>query len=183
MVTHYQNTLFILSEDLKVKKTPKTRSKTKKKKKFALPWWCKIIAYILSFIFSAVSLVFIIIRGISFGDATVQKWLTSIVFSLLSSIFLTQPIHVNIKSFAVCIILNNYFCSCFLKVAVVTFVIVLIFRPIDDDSGEYADIDDKFPAENFKPNELNEYVTLNYLKLCLPVHILKYCIHVCFRKV
>ena len=58
------------------------------------PWWFKIIAYILSFIFSAVSIVFIIFQGISFGDEKVGKWLTSLAVSFLTSVFLTQPLHV-----------------------------------------------------------------------------------------
>ncbi len=73
----------------------KTNKKnTDAKKSFALPWWCKIIAYILSFLFVGVSIFFIIVQGITFGDEKVQKWLTSFISSIISSILLTQPIKV-----------------------------------------------------------------------------------------
>ena len=66
----------------------------KKRSKFYLPWWFKIIAYILSASFVAVSLLFVIIKGITFGDDKCRKWLTSFLFSILTSIFLTQPVQV-----------------------------------------------------------------------------------------
>jgi hypothetical protein len=69
-------------------------NKTKSKRKFKLPWWCKIIAYVLSFVFAAVSLFFIIIEGISFGNAECDKWITSLLISFVTSLFLTQPIQV-----------------------------------------------------------------------------------------
>ncbi|CAF4780373.1 unnamed protein product, partial [Rotaria sp. Silwood2] len=40
----------------------------------------------------AVSILFIIARGIEFGDLKTQKWLTSILTGFFSSILLTQPI-------------------------------------------------------------------------------------------
>ena len=43
---------------------------------------------------AAVSVFFIIIKGIEFGDEKVQKWLSAIILSLISSILLTQPIKV-----------------------------------------------------------------------------------------
>ena len=61
---------------------------------FKLPWWFKIIAYLLSFIFAGVCLFFIIIQGISFGNEKVQKWLTSLLVSFLTSVLLTQPLQV-----------------------------------------------------------------------------------------
>lgn len=66
------------------------------KKKFELkfPWWCLFIAYCLSFLIIVVSIFFIIVRGIEFGDLKTQKWLTSIVTGFFSSIFLTQPIKI-----------------------------------------------------------------------------------------
>ena len=63
-------------------------------KELKFPWWFKIIAYILSFSFSITSLFFIIVKGITFGDDKVRKWLTSLVISFLTSIFLTQPLQV-----------------------------------------------------------------------------------------
>ena len=59
------------------------------------PWWFKIIAYIISFIFASVSLFFVAIKGITFGNEKVSKWLTSVVISFFSSILFTQPLQVN----------------------------------------------------------------------------------------
>ncbi len=68
--------------------------KKSKKGEFKFPWWFKIFAYILSFAFASVSLFFIIVQGITFGDEKVSKWLTSLLVSFLTSIFLTQPLQV-----------------------------------------------------------------------------------------
>ena len=75
-------------------------SKIKNKKilevclKYKFPWWCKFIAYFISFVFVGVSLFFIIIQGINFGNDKVQKWLSSILISIFTSILFTQPIKV-----------------------------------------------------------------------------------------
>jgi polycystin 1L2 len=61
---------------------------------FKLPWWFKIIAYMLSFVFAGVCLFFIIVQGITFGNEKCESWLTSLIISFLTSIFLTQPIQV-----------------------------------------------------------------------------------------
>ena len=68
--------------------------KCRHKFELKFPWWFKIIAYFISFVFAAVSLFFVIIKGILFGDEKVAKWLTSLIISLLSSILLTQPLQV-----------------------------------------------------------------------------------------
>ena len=74
------------------------QEKVKKNKKTELkfPWWCKIFAYALSFVFAGVSLFFVVVKGIEFGDDKVQKWLTSLLISFFSSILLTQPIQVSL---------------------------------------------------------------------------------------
>ena len=69
-------------------------NKIEKIREIKFPWWFKIFAYMLSFAFAFVSLFFVIIKGIEFGDEKVQKWLTSLLTSFFSSIFLTQPIQV-----------------------------------------------------------------------------------------
>ncbi|CAF3507643.1 unnamed protein product [Rotaria sordida] len=66
----------------------------KKKKKLTLPWWFIFIAYGLSFLVVSVSILFIIARGIEFGDLKTRQWLTSSITGFFSSIFLTQPIKV-----------------------------------------------------------------------------------------
>ena len=66
----------------------------KKKKKFSLPWWFIIVGWILLWLATLTSAVFVVFYGISFGDLKTKKWITSLVISFLTSIFLTQPIKV-----------------------------------------------------------------------------------------
>jgi polycystin 1L2 len=73
----------------------KIKGTKKKKTEFKFPWWCKIFAYVLSFSFATVSLFFVIVKGIEFGDEKVQKWLTSLIISFFSSLLLTQPLQVS----------------------------------------------------------------------------------------
>jgi hypothetical protein len=65
-----------------------------KQSKFSLPWWWIFITYGLCLLLVGLSMFFIIIRGIEFGDLKTQKWLTSILAGFFSSIFLTQPLKV-----------------------------------------------------------------------------------------
>ena len=60
------------------------------------PWWFKFFAYVLSYAFIGVSIFFIIVKGIEFGNDKVQKWLATILMSFLTSVFLTQPLQVRI---------------------------------------------------------------------------------------
>ena len=66
----------------------------KKRGHLTFPWWCLFIAYIFSFLTILVSIFFIIVRGIEFGDLKTQKWLTSILTGFFSSVLLTQPIKI-----------------------------------------------------------------------------------------
>ena len=75
-------------------KTQITKDNKKSRVAFSFPWWFKIVAYLLSFLFSGISIFFIIVKGISFGNDACTKWLTSVIISLFSSIFLTQPLQV-----------------------------------------------------------------------------------------
>lgn len=86
---------------LEQNKIEENKSDIKKKKlPLTFPWWTKIIAYILSFVIMSLSIFFIIIKGIEFGDEKVFKWLTSLIVSIFTSIFLTQPVQVtNFKLF------------------------------------------------------------------------------------
>jgi ABC-type arginine/histidine transport system permease subunit len=70
--------------------------KKNKKTELKFPWWCKIFAYTLSFAFAGVSLFFVIVKGIEFGDEKVQKWLTSLMISFFTSLLLTQPLQVSL---------------------------------------------------------------------------------------
>jgi hypothetical protein len=53
---------------------------------FKFPWWCLFLAYSLSLILISISILFIIARGIEFGELKSQKWLASI----LSGFFLVN---------------------------------------------------------------------------------------------
>jgi len=66
----------------------------KKKRGFTFPWWCMFIAYGLCVILVGVSMFFIIVRGIEFGDVKTQQWLASILTGFFSSVLLTQPIKI-----------------------------------------------------------------------------------------
>jgi Na+/H+ antiporter NhaD/arsenite permease-like protein len=68
--------------------------KSKVKSSFTFPWWCIFIVYGLCIILVGLSIIFIIARGIEFGDDKTQKWLTSILSGFFSSILLTQPLKV-----------------------------------------------------------------------------------------
>lgn len=75
--------------------TKKELSLQQKIAKKTLPWWFIFIAYGLSFLVVSVSALFIIARGIEFGDLKTRQWLTSSVTGFFSSILLTQPTKVN----------------------------------------------------------------------------------------
>jgi hypothetical protein len=66
----------------------------KKKSKLTFPWWCLFLAYGLSLLLVGISIFFLIVEGIEFGDLKIQKWLTSLISGFFSSIFLLQPIKV-----------------------------------------------------------------------------------------
>ncbi|CAF4391977.1 unnamed protein product, partial [Adineta steineri] len=51
----------------------------KKQSSITFPWWCLFVAYGLSMIIIAISIFFIIVRGIEFGDVKTQQWLTSVL--------------------------------------------------------------------------------------------------------
>jgi hypothetical protein len=80
------------------KKEEALKRKEEKKKMnpagFTFPWWCKPLAYIMSFSIAGVSFFFIVIKGIALGDEAVGQWLSSIVTSFISGVCLTQPIQV-----------------------------------------------------------------------------------------
>ena len=79
---------------LQIDPTRNTSDQKETQSKFTLPWWCIFITYGLCLILATVSIVFIIARGIEFGDVKTQQWLISIVSSFFSSILLTQPLKV-----------------------------------------------------------------------------------------
>ncbi|CAF1191151.1 unnamed protein product [Adineta steineri] len=66
----------------------------KKSERFLFPWWCLFIAYGLCIILVGMSILFIIARGIEFGDLKTKQWLTSVLTGFFSSILLTQPMKI-----------------------------------------------------------------------------------------
>jgi polycystin 1L2 len=141
---------YILDKDKKLDEK-KSKKKTKKKKinkKLSFPWWFKIIGYLLSAVFMAVSVFFIIVRGIEFGDEKVKKWLTSLLVSFISSIFLTQPV----------------------KVFLITFFAVLVCRTSNDDNDLEFDYDDDQDAINKSDEWKNFSNEVNYFFFLLEKH-------------
>jgi hypothetical protein len=77
----------------------RTASSTKNKHHpWTLPWWCIFVAYGLTLIMVAVSILFIIARGIEFGDFKTQKWLAALFIGFFSSVLITQPLKVGVIS-------------------------------------------------------------------------------------
>jgi len=126
------------SDKYKVERSNNEKKKQKKELKF--PWWTKIIAYVLSFIFAAMCIFFIIMQGISFGDDKCTKWLTSIMVSFITSILLTQPI----------------------QVALVALFFVTIFRKSDEKNDLEADEDNGKELNKWKrPEHLTDLNALS----------------------
>lgn len=65
---------------------------------FKLPWWCKIVAYVISWLFMITAIVVILVKGLEFGDEKVSNWIASMCISIATSIFLTQPLQVVLVS-------------------------------------------------------------------------------------
>jgi hypothetical protein len=62
--------------------------------RISFPWWFRIINYIISFIFVVISIFFIIAKGISLGNDLCNKWLLTVLFSTLTSFFISEPLTV-----------------------------------------------------------------------------------------
>ncbi|RNA16122.1 Polycystic kidney disease 1-like [Brachionus plicatilis] len=77
----------------RTEKLPVENQSKKSKLKLGLkfPWWFKIMGFLISFLLIGVSVFFIVVKGIEFGNEKVGKWLSSLMISMIASIFLTQP--------------------------------------------------------------------------------------------
>jgi len=80
----------------------------KPKASLSFPWWCRIIALCISWFCMVISCLFIIIKGLEFGNEKVTKWVTSLVISFLTSVFLTQPIQALGMAVILSIILRKF---------------------------------------------------------------------------
>ena len=89
-----------------------TRVETSTKKtsifEYKFPWWFKLVAYALSYTFACVSLLFVIVKGIEFGDEKATKWLTSLIVSFFSSLLLTQPLKVALVTMFLVIVCRKF---------------------------------------------------------------------------
>ncbi|KAK7502419.1 hypothetical protein BaRGS_00006372, partial [Batillaria attramentaria] len=69
-------------------------AKDGKKKTWSLPWWCRVVAWILWAVTCLVSAAFVTFYGIQFEDATCREWITSLLISFFTSVFVLQPIKI-----------------------------------------------------------------------------------------
>ena len=76
------------------KETNKQVEVKKKSKPFSLPWWFTIVAWFVLWATTLASLAFVLFYGVQFGDVKTKKWITSLLISFVTSIFLTQPLKV-----------------------------------------------------------------------------------------
>lgn len=72
--------------------------KKKKKKSWDLPWGFAIVGWILLWAATLVSAAFVTFYGVMFQDVKCKKWITSMLISFFTSIFITQPLKVISKT-------------------------------------------------------------------------------------
>ncbi|XP_047740971.1 uncharacterized protein LOC108680604 [Hyalella azteca] len=68
--------------------------KVERKKRFTLPWWCSLVAWVLVAACLVVSVFFLFSYGIMFGQSKATKWITSLAVSFFSSVLLVQPLKI-----------------------------------------------------------------------------------------
>jgi hypothetical protein len=66
-----------------------------------LPWWCVFVTYGLCLMLVALSIFFLMVRGIEFGDEKAQQWLWSLLSGFFSSILFIQPLKVDFSRAAI----------------------------------------------------------------------------------
>ena len=76
------------------KTAPKTEPEVTKRRKFKLPYWCNYIAYTLAFLTSFVGALFTIFYSMVWGKEKSDKWILSVIISLVQDIFFVQPLKV-----------------------------------------------------------------------------------------
>jgi hypothetical protein len=149
--------LYKIKPNLQINDVDQKKIKGKSSLKF--PWWCIFIAYGLCLILVGVSIIFLIARGIEFGDEKTQKWLTSILSGFFSSILLTQPLKV------------KFFCLLFklivfvsLKIICLSILFACFCRNANEDkeANEYLD-DNQVDLDNDE-----EY--LHSIEVCLVLY-------------
>ncbi|XP_063601108.1 uncharacterized protein LOC134777199 [Penaeus indicus] len=72
-----------------------------KRKKFTLPWWMSLVAWLLVVACIATSCFFLLMYGVMFGNSKATKWVTSLIVSFFSSILFIQPLKIFITAMIV----------------------------------------------------------------------------------
>ncbi|XP_077869620.1 polycystin-1-like protein 2 [Saccoglossus kowalevskii] len=106
----------------------KDPSKSERKKKFHLPYWCIYIAWILVFLSVISSAFFTVLYSLEWGNEKSVMWLTSFIVSFLESILFLQPA----------------------KVILMAVIIAMIFRKPDQ-----SEDDDVLEETNYQPNRVS----------------------------
>ncbi|XP_072028186.1 polycystin-1-like protein 2 [Amphiura filiformis] len=107
----------------------KQRKKPRKKQPHLLPWWCIIIAWIVSILSTLAATLFTVFYGIQLGDMETREWLTSTMVCFLTDILFAQPI----------------------KVIVLAIVLSFLFKRPDVD--DEADLEQDEEDYGLKPDE------------------------------
>ncbi|CAF3361707.1 unnamed protein product [Rotaria sp. Silwood1] len=120
-------------------KKTKLLSIESKEKKIFFPWWCLILAYVLSFLMVSTSVFFIIVRSVQYGDSKTRRWLGSILASFCASVLLTQPL----KVLALALL---FMCLCRKKSQAEAFIEQE--DPVEDFTISTEDAHRKFPSKS-----------------------------------
>lgn len=121
------------------KTAPKTEQEVTKRRKFKLPYWCNYIAYTLAFLTSFVGALFTIFYSMVWGKEKSDKWILSVIISLVQDIFFVQP----------------------LKVILVASILAMLLRkPPEDDEEEIVNDE----AEETKQEELTDDTSVDGMK-------------------
>lgn len=127
----------------------KTKKSENSNKEMKFPWWFKSFAYLISLLISGISLFFVVIKGIEFGEEKVAKWLTSLFVSFLSSLVLTQPLTVNPEvKFLNSISQFKYFYF-ILKILLKVIILTCIFKSHHDEN----EFDNEGDSKSMKLNK------------------------------
>ncbi|XP_059152857.1 polycystin-1-like protein 2 [Physella acuta] len=87
--------------------SPSSSTVSAKKKSLQLPWWCQIVAWVILVLCTIMSVALVTFYGISFQDSTCKKWITSLIISFFTSVFITQPIKVILTAIFLSLIIRN----------------------------------------------------------------------------
>ena len=121
------------------KTAPKTEQEVTKRRKFKLSYWCNYIAYTLAFLTSFVGALFTIFYSMVWGKEKSDKWILSVIISLVQDIFFVQP----------------------LKVILVASILAMLLRkPPEDDEEEIVNDE----AEETKQEELTDDTSVDGMK-------------------